>query len=236
MSLSFAELDDLIGSTLKDADEARKKGDIAKELHNLADGLKSLLSNGVKGCATPDEAIEYANRWAIGDSFDRLCSLNEQIASVLRQGDAPQIAIVSDIELVHLAWLTDNWDSADRLLVICIDRQVAKVFGPTTRFWKEYYRAIEHLATGQPYIAEVPKVKGYEQYGVPYLRLVEDLTHFRDPTAVREEVRASFEQRNRDKRLIDWEGMDGDGKNPVQWDFREFTILKYWRHRNPSES
>ena len=234
MSLSFAELEELTKSTFNYADDARKRSDVAKELHNLAGGLKGLLSNAVKGCATPDEAMQYVSRWKLGDIFDRLCSVNDQIASGLRRGDAPQIAIVEDIELVHLAWLTDNWSSADRLLAIYTDRQITRFFGPTTGLWKEYNRSIERLAAGQPYIAEVPKVKGYEQYWVPYLRLIEDLTHFRDPTPARQEVRASFEKRNRDKRLIDWEGMDGDGKNPVQWDFREFTILKYWWHRNPS--
>jgi hypothetical protein len=33
-----------------------------------------------------------------------------------------------------------------------------------------------------------------------------------------------FQRRNSDRRCIDWVGLDGDGKNPVRWDFRLFTL------------
>ncbi len=36
----------------------------------------------------------------------------------------------------------------------------------------------------------------------------------------------SFASRNADKRYTDWVGLDGDGKNPVKWDLRAYTLEK----------
>ena len=41
---------------------------------------------------------------------------------------------------------------------------------------------------------------------------------------VRATVVESFEARNRDRRFTDWIGLDGDGEQPVRWDFRHYAI------------
>ena len=60
---------------------------------------------------------------------------------------------------------------------------------------------------------EPPRVRGYEQYWVPYLKLVADLTTGRPVAITRAEIAESFAKRNCDKRLTDWEMIDGDGKH-----------------------
>ena len=71
------------------------------------------------------------------------------------------------------------------------------------------------------------KAKGYERYLMPYLSLIADLSQNRDTKTVLAEVDQAFQARNRDKRLLDWRTIDGDGKKPVQWDFRRETLLRY---------
>ena len=61
--------------------------------------------------------------------------------------------------------------------------------------------------------------------------MVADLTTGRPVATGRAEMAESFAKRNRDKRLTDWEMIDGDGKHPVRWDFREASILKFAEHR-----
>jgi hypothetical protein len=40
-----------------------------------------------------------------------------------------------------------------------------------------------------------------------------------------------FEKRNRNKWLTDSDMIDGDGKHPVRWDFRDASILRLAEHR-----
>jgi hypothetical protein len=111
-----------------------------------------------------------------------------------------------------------------------VDEVVHKFF-PLTAFWAEYHRAMDCLAANRPYDPVVPRVRGYEKYWVPYLKLVADITTGQAVATARAEVTESFAQRNRDKRLTDWEMNDGDGKHPVRWDFREASILNFAKHR-----
>lgn len=41
-----------------------------------------------------------------------------------------------------------------------------------------------------------------------------------------ESIRTSFLKWNKDKRAIDWKGLDGDGKDPTQWDFRLSALMR----------
>jgi len=61
---------------------------------------------------------------------------------------------------------------------------------------------------------------------LPYLSLLADLSQQRDTTETLAAVQQAFIDRNRDKRLIDWRGIDGDGKRPAQWDFRREALLR----------
>jgi len=132
----------------------------------------------------------------------------------------------NDVTLVHIAWLVDRCPAANALLNICVDPQVCKFF-PHTKFWAEYIRAIGCLRDREQYEPVVPKVRGYEQYWVPYLTLIADLTSSRDSSTSRREIKDTFLKRNGDKRLLDWRMIDGDGNRPVQWDFRECSILRF---------
>jgi hypothetical protein len=66
---------------------------------------------------------------------------------------------------------------------------------------------------------------------VPYLKLIADITNKRDAIATRAEVHELFQKRNQDKRLLDWSMLDGDGKMPVRWDFREASIMFFAENR-----
>ena len=60
---------------------------------------------------------------------------------------------------------------------------------------------------------------------MPYISLMVAITSESDPTDAIAAIDDSFDTRNKDKRLTDWEMIDGDGNVPVRWDFRKATLL-----------
>lgn len=166
------------------------------------------------------------------NTLSRIADLNAEFHKSLRgdpKGKVP--AVSNDITPVHVSWLLGEFDSATRLLSICVDEDVRKRH-PLTKFWREYYRAMVCLSRFAAYEPDPPKTKGYEKYWLPYLTLVSDLVHKRDMKATRERLDGLFAERNKDRRLTDWKGHDGDGNQPVCWDFRKVSILVFAESRN----
>ena len=214
----------------------RAKGNPRAELSCLSAAVTSFLSVAASQFSSADDGITYLHDQGTATVLRRAAELNNQLYQALVQGGStPSAAVDNNITPVHIAWLVQEWDVASQLLTICLDAIVAKFF-PLTKFWEEYYRAIAHLASDEPYDPSLPKARGYEKCWTPYLPLIADLTHKRDTSASRAEIGRIFRDRNRDKRLTDWEMIDGDGKHPVQWDFRESSILAFVEHSRQKDS
>lgn len=205
----------------------RKKGNARWELTCLRSSLENLLGVAVEQYPTATSGVAFLAARQVAAILDRAAELNQQLQqSLQREGQPTAGAVDNDITLVHIAWLVDRWPAANVLLDICLDPHVRKYF-PHSNFWAEYIRAVGCLRDKEQYEPVVPKVRGYEKYWVPYLTLIADLTSSRDSSTSRREITDLFLKRNKDKRLTDWRIIDGDGKRPVQWDFRETSILRF---------
>jgi hypothetical protein len=217
-------------ATLQTAADWRRKHNDRMELSCLSSGVKSLLGVSVTQASMSHDGIAYLRSRDLGVIIQRIAQLNGNLyQALLAASSAPAAAVSNDIAPVHIGWLLGEWEAANTLLEICVDSRVSKHF-PLTKFWSEYYRGLLCLANQSTYDPLLPKLRGYEKCWAPYLFLISDLTHGRDSSSSRDEIAKMFAQRNRDKRLTDWRMIDGDGKHPVQWDFRETSIMHFNEH------
>ncbi|MBS0265092.1 MAG: hypothetical protein JSS02_24385 [Planctomycetes bacterium] len=193
----------------------------------LTSALVNLIGYAVEQFPDATGGVAYLDSREAATILDRTAELNQQLHQILQQDGKPTAgAIENDVTLVQIAWLLERWVAANALLDICVDPTVRK-FYPQTKFWVEYSRALCFFRDKQRYEPVITKVQGYEQYWVPYLNLIADLTNLRETSKSRQEIATAFQKRNRDKRLLDWRMIDGDGKHPVLWDFREASILRF---------
>jgi hypothetical protein len=231
MAASSQEREQFALRSRETSEEWRRQGEFRRELTSLSVAVKTLLGVAVERLPDSVAGAQFLDQHDVGPALVRMADLNRQLSEILHRDGKPTAGTVDNqITPVHIAWLIGDWESGRGLLSACVDEVVTRFF-PLTPFWAEYHRAMDCLAAGAPYESQVPRVRGYEQYWVPYLKLVAALTSGQPITASREEIAKAFNKRNRDKRLTDWELIDGDGKHPVRWDFREASILRYAEHR-----
>jgi len=129
-----------------------------------------------------------------------------------------------------LALANAAWALGDRALG---EREVGftrhkAVISLSTKFWREYGRAMHGLVDQSPYTPHPMKLQGIERHWAAYLNVVSDITHDRDAQGSIAAARQAFFARNGDKRLgRDFSGFDGSGLDPVRFDFRLEGILRY---------
>ena len=160
---------------------ARNSG--AKKAMLAGSGIVSLTRLSITSeCRSGDlttrpDAIDYLRSRDVGCLVRRLETLNNALyRSFIESHGAPGAAVENDIDAVHVAWLVDEWVPANSFLAVCADDFVRKVY-PVTRFWAEYYRAVQSLASRVAYDPVMQKACGYERYLIPYLYLIADLTN-----------------------------------------------------------
>lgn len=210
------------------AEKWRGEGSVPHELACLRTALTAYLSYAVSRFRSPDEGIAYLAAVPVDPLLHRVDALNDTLYTSLREKGRPaEGSVANTITLVHLAWLLSEWELAERMIGIAVDPLVQK-FSPLTPFWAEYARAQQQLVSRRRYKQAAPRVRGYERNWLPYLNLIEELTHGRSTETARAEIRTTFSRRNRDPKLIDPEMIDGDGVFPVRWDFREVSITRFW--------
>jgi hypothetical protein len=120
-------------------------------------------------------------------------------------------------------WLLDiDPFGGQRYVALLLDNSISRSF-PHTKFWAAYSRAIAVFSGVAVSVEPKPKLVGYEKFWEPYLDYMASSISRQDFTT---RAATSFATRNRQSRFIDRESLDGDGKNPVKWDFRYASILK----------
>ena len=176
--------------------------------------IKTLLAAAVQTCSVEAKAVEYLRSNDVPEMLRTAAAITSRTLEKLKTTGELETAVENNITFVHVAWLLDDWETGDSILQVCVDRTARDHF-PLTPFWREYYRGMEHLATLARYTYRFDNPKAYEKYWVPYLKLIECLTQEQNPQKVISEIRSMFLRRNSDKRLVDWKGIDGDGRRPA---------------------
>lgn len=223
----MSERHEILTNSLQAADDWRAKGDERWECTCLEKAVDAMLLIAVAEHDDIPDAIDSLKSADAATTIARIFDLNAGFFQALLDDPKGKVPAVSnDIIPVHVSWLLGEFDLTARVLAICVDGNVSKRH-PLTKFWQEYYRAIECLSRLNAYEPDLPKTKGYEKYWLPYLSLVSDLVQNRDITDTIVQLDELFAKRNKDRRLTDWKGHDGDGNQPVRWDFRKASILRF---------
>jgi len=215
----------MLATTLSIARKHQQEGRKPAALTTFSDFLFGVVSHAVCTTSSADAGIALLHDLGVTSALREFAALNGWALAALQSGPVKS-AVINDPTLVCLAWFCGESECAAVMLEAIRSANVRRHF-PLTGFWQEFATGLLCLADHEPYNAPTLKAKGYERYLMPYLSLIADLSQNRDTKTVLAEVDQAFQARNRDKRLLDWRTIDGDGKKPVQWDFRRETLLRY---------
>jgi hypothetical protein len=215
----------MLTETLSIARKHQQEGRKGLALATFSDWLLTVISHVVSNSPTADAGLALFREIGITRSLQEFTALNRWALENLEAGRI-ESAVINEPTLLCLAWFCAEQECAAMMLAAIRSPKVQSHF-PVTGFWREFAVGLVCLADRRPYDVPTFTPKGYERYLVSYLSLISDLSHGRDSKASLAEVDSAFQARNRDKRLIDWRTIDGDGKRPVRWDFRCETLLRY---------
>lgn len=192
----------------------------------LATELQKIFQKSLQQFPSAEQCSGWWQEAAARTKACKLIELNASAAADFRDGRS-RAAVINDPSFVHLFWLLEL-DAADvrRYLDVLLDKLISDAF-PQTKFWSAYCSAIAAFSGVSIIVVPKPKLAGYEKFWEPYL-------DFMAGNCTRDEFHsraaASFSARNRQSKLIDWRSLDGDAKNPVQWDFRYASLQTQGGH------
>lgn len=191
--------------TAKIADDWRRKNDPGSELFSRRSAVRDALGDAVR--LPQPEGLAWLEKSGVVAQVERIAAITGE-----GKNDSPSVFAAD------LANLLGRFDLARAIL--------QNTSPPQTPLWVEYHKALLALLKGEPYtMPKNLKLKGWPSTFLPHLKLAEELSAGGGSEATLREVDASFQKRNRDKRAFDPEGLDGDGKLPVQWDLRKASLL-----------
>ena len=223
-----AQMEESVATTLKIASDWKAKGDVRWELSCVGQVLEGLLTIAVTHHDSFEAGVAYLHGKHAEELLARYHALNTQLLDAfLADPKGARAAVDHKVAFAHLGWSLGRYALGDAILQIACDVESAKVW-PLTKFWAEYHRAMASLVSRQAYAPRPPpRLRGYEKHWEPYLRVVEALTSGADLAPALAACADSFTRRNRDKRLNSFP-FDGDGRDPVRWEFRLPSILARW--------
>ena len=203
-----------------------QKGDANWARRNYASALLGYLRAAVQE-AHEAAAVELLRRHHVPELLATWAERDETLVAEVEAGRLPAAVLGGSYEPLvfhHMATLAGRPEIAAHAARTAARDDVKRL---STKFWAEYARAVAALTAGEAYEARpLAKLRGLETYWAPYLDLVADLTHGRDPAATLVRVDDAFERRSRDRRLADDAHLiEGTGRDPVRWDFRRSALL-----------
>jgi hypothetical protein len=213
-----------IDADLLQARNAETNSDTTTAAHCYASYVRECLAASVNCLSSSSDGIEFMQKMDVPRYLGQALKLNLEIISAPTNNEP-----IRQIELSHVAWLTNEFVLGELNSNLCIKPQVVER-SPSTKSWNEYCRAMSCFIRRDPYEPSTIKVKGYERYWQPYLLLIEKVTKGLETLNTIAVINESFKKRNADRRLIDWEYVDGDGSSPVKWDFRLASFQIAVRH------
>ena len=185
------------------ADAAQAKVDVGLELFNRSRAAKTALAEAVR---MPESE---------GKAWLSQSGVVKQLERIVAAGNANQ---EYNPEEIDLALIPGRFDLARSLLEISMP--------PSSQFWTEYRKGIDALLGGKAYGAPADfKVKGILATLLPHITLAGALSTQGDVEGATREVDAAFAKRQKDKRITDNGGVEGDGNSPVLWNLRKAALL-----------
>ena len=191
--------------------------------HELESQLRARFCESLRAHESGSEAADQLRLDGVSEVLDELAAENEQVLAELEQTGNSKFAVLNRPELIHFAAVLGSSATVLQQLLRAVDSPLARRYFPLSGIWRPYAAALVNLHRGVPTQVALPKPKGNEKYYLPYLRYM-TISDDQEAEPVRATVVESFEARNRDRRFTDWIGLDGDGEQPVRWDFRHYAI------------
>ena len=201
----------------------RGESNLAAENRSLSSVVTAALRLAVTDHADPPSGIATLHDLDCHEHLERMLDCNTRLCDSLLTGGRPTGAVSHNITATHVALLLGNSALARDLLQPSLDSRVLDHF-PLTSFWRCYATALNGFVTQSVFVTPDINLKGYEKHWMPYVSLMAAIVNGADTADSIAIIDESFNKRNRDKRLTDWEMIDGDGNVPVRWDFRKATI------------
>jgi hypothetical protein len=198
------------------------------DFHELDSGLRALLAAAVMGSDDADQFAAFLARHHFLDWLHRHADQADRVIVLVDAGQYPSSLLpgpFSCLALANAAWLLGERALGEREVGFTRHRAV---IAKSTKFWRDYGRAMQALVDRARFVPEPMKYVSLERYWAAYLQIVVDVTHDRDAMGSIAAAHESFIKRNRDKRLgPDYSGFDGTGLDPIAFDFRLGGILRY---------
>jgi hypothetical protein len=217
-----------IVANLEDAHELEKENNIAGAHCGYRFAITESLSIGVTEYSTREEACKFFEQNRLVELLEKIVELNKLLLVEVAAGKYSTNIIGGTydfIVFVQLCWLLRQHELSNVFLEFAA---LEGIRNGKSKFWAEFYRATCSLVKKEAYEPVNLSLRGLERHWRIYLFVISDITNKRDPGVSINEMRSSFEKKNKDKRLKDdtFE-IEGTGWCPAKWDFRGESILLY---------
>lgn len=229
MNVKYSEID-ISGSIEYDLECAerfrREKRNFARTLH--------LYQNALAACLC--EAVNSARDFKRGQRLmtargaqDILKKIEVQIQDILEEKASDAVIYYYLTLSIHCAWLLEEHKMAEDL-VSHLNKDFLKP--PVGSFWRAYGDGMFAVANHQHFTSTISKdLIDAQIYWIKYIDLMSAVCNFQDTSLLAKSVAKSFIDRNRDCGLgIEELPVEGNGNQPVNWDYRAVSLQKFIFH------
>jgi hypothetical protein len=223
---------DTVGEGIKQARKWESKGETSWAYRNYASALLGQLSSAVTEHEDASEGIDYLTAAGAQGTLAKCRELSSQLFAALRDGRTSASTIGGNYQLLvlgHVSWLLGS--DEDHFVVCAAHKDIQAI---STRFWREYCRAITCLVERQRYEpTPPPRLAGMERYWAVYLEVIKEITHDGGGYDSWPATDEAFVKRNRDRRCAndDVYGVEGSAHLPARWDYRMESLARYVKAR-----
>lgn len=225
-----------IVSSLQIADDWQKKGQPMWVSNCLNTALTTYLSVSLIDHNDPSSGIEWMKAEGVVEIVRRYQETLLEIIAQVESGRLPTSVIAGNYDALvfaHLAWCLGAIDLGEWFVEFSEREDVLEL---STKFWREYARAIGALTRDGEYHLIKLSLRRQERYWVVYLRLIDALCSHQPLGEIVKEVENAFRKRNADKSIRDDAfQIEGSFSQPVNWDFRRHSLLEYAKNRSSSK-
>jgi hypothetical protein len=219
---------DSIVVALKTADDWELKGQSGWVAKCLSGALMTYLSLAVIERNDSEKGIAWLREQRVLDVLRRYRGVLDTLIVEVESKRLPNSVIAGNyhpLVYAHLAWCLDEFKLGESFITFSGRSDVGEL---STKFWREYTKGIGALTRAEPYFPAEMRLRGQEHYWMGYLRLIEAACAHQPLDVTIADVSTLFNKRNTDKNIRDDSyQIEGSPSQPVQWDFRCYSLLKF---------